>query len=85
VSHGYTPPRMQHKLKRSELDGLAELYSLDAGKVETLLDLAEARPSRAEELKFLGACLRIGGVLSLAAGLVFFVAANWGEIAVFAH
>jgi uncharacterized membrane protein len=74
---------MQHKLKRSELDGLAEFYSLDAGKVETLLDLAEARPSRAEGLKFLGTCLRVGGVLSLAAGLVFFVAANWGEIAVF--
>ena len=28
-------------------------------------------------------CLRIAGVLSLAAGLVFFVAANWSEIAVF--
>ena len=27
--------------------------------------------------------LRIGGILSLAAGLVFFVAANWSEFAVF--
>jgi uncharacterized membrane protein len=74
---------MQPQLKREELDGLAEFYSLDGGKVETLLDLAAARPSRTEELRFFGACLRIGGVLSLAAGLVFFVAANWGEITVF--
>jgi uncharacterized membrane protein len=74
---------MKPKVKREELDGLAEFYSLDDRKVETLLDLATARPSRAEGLKFLGACLRIGGVLSLATGLVFFVAANWGEIEVF--
>jgi uncharacterized membrane protein len=74
---------MQPKLKRSELDGLAESYSLTATKVEPLLELADARPSRAEGLRFLGTCLRIAGVLSLAAGLVFFVAANWGEITVF--
>ena len=74
---------MQPKLKRSELDGVAESYSLTATKVEALLELADARPSRAEGLRFLGTCLRIAGVLSLAAGLVFFVAANWSEIAVF--
>jgi len=74
---------MQPKLKRSELDGLAEFHSLTPTKVETLLDLANARPSRAEGLRFLGLCLRIAGILSLAAGLVFFVAANWARIAVF--
>lgn len=74
---------MQPKVKRSELDGLAEFHSLDASKVEALLELAEARPSRAEGLRFLGTCLRIAGVLSLAAGLVFFVAANWSRFAVF--
>src|SRR5688572_10227099 len=74
---------MQPKLKRSELDGLAESYSLTTTKVEALLELADARPTRAEGLRFLGTCLRIAGVLSLAAGLVFFVAANWSEIAVF--
>jgi uncharacterized membrane protein len=74
---------MQPKLKRSELDGLAEFHSLTPTKVETLLDLADARPSRAEGLRFLGLCLRIAGILSLAAGLVFFVAANWARIAVF--
>ena len=80
---GYTPPRMQPNLKRSELDGLAEFHSLTPTKVEALLDLADARPSRAEGLRFLGFCLRIAGILSLAAGLVFFVAANWARIAVF--
>ena len=74
---------MQPKLKRSELDGLAEFYSLDSARTETLLELAEARPSPAEGLRFLATCLRIAGVLSLASGLVFFVAANWSEIAVF--
>ena len=74
---------MQPKLKRSELDGLAEFHSLTPTKVEALLDLADARPSRAEGLRFLGLCLRIAGILSLAAGLVFFVAANWDRFAVF--
>ena len=74
---------MQPKLKRSELDGLAEFHSLTPTKVEALLDLANARPSRAEGLRFLGLCLRMAGILSLAAGLVFFVAANWARIAVF--
>jgi len=83
VRRGYTPSRMQPKLKRSELDGLAEFHSLTPTKVEALLDLANARPSRAEGLRFLGLCLRIAGILSLSAGLVFFVAANWARIAVF--
>ena len=74
---------MQPRLKRSELDGLAEFYSLDVPQTVTLLELAEARPSRAESLHFLAICVRIAGVLSLAAGLVFFVAANWSRITVF--
>jgi hypothetical protein len=74
---------MQPRLKRGELDKLAEFYSLDPERTRTLLDLADARPSRAEGLRFLGACLRIAGVISLAAGLVFFVAANWSQISVF--
>ncbi len=74
---------MQPKLKRSELDHLAKFYSLDEQQVESMLGIAGARPSRAEGRHFLANCLRIAGVLSLAAGLVFFVAANWSEIAVF--
>jgi uncharacterized membrane protein len=83
VRRGYTPARMQPKLKRSELDGLAEFYALDSPRTETMLELAQARPSRVEGLHFLAISLRIAGVLSLAAGLVFFVAANWSRIAVF--
>ncbi|HEU4780747.1 MAG TPA: DUF2157 domain-containing protein [Steroidobacteraceae bacterium] len=74
---------MQPKVKRSELDALAEFHALDVRKVETMLELVDARPTRAEGLRFLGTCLRIAGVLSLAAGLVFFVAANWSRFAVF--
>jgi uncharacterized membrane protein len=62
---------------------LAQAWSLDERGVETLFHLADARPSRAEGLQFLSQCLRIAGVLSVAAGVVFFVAANWSRIAVF--
>lgn len=70
-------------LKRSELDHLAKFHSLDEQGIESMFEAAGARPGRAEGREFLGQCLRIGGVLSLAAGLVFFVAANWSEITVF--
>jgi uncharacterized membrane protein len=83
VRHGYTAAHMQARPNRSELDRLAEFYSLDTPRTELMLELAGARPSRLEGLRFLAICLRIAGVLSLAAGLVFFVAANWGEISVF--
>jgi uncharacterized membrane protein len=74
---------MQPKLKRGELDQLAKFYSLDEARIETLFGITGARPTRAEGLAFLGQCLRIGGILSLAASVVFFVAANWSRIAVF--
>jgi uncharacterized membrane protein len=74
---------VQPRLKRGELDPLAKFYSLDPPRVETLLSLADARPTRLEGRIFLANVLRISGVLSLAAGLVFFVAANWSEIAIF--
>lgn len=74
---------VQPKLKRSELDHLARFYSLDAPGVESMFAAAEARPTRVEGLRFLAHCLRIAGVLSLAAGLVFFVAANWSRLEVF--
>jgi uncharacterized membrane protein len=72
---------VQPKLKRSELDHLAKFYSLDEGRVESLLSLSAARPSRAETRRFAAFCLGIAGLLSLAAGVVFFVAANWSDIA----
>ncbi len=78
----YSPP-MSARVKRDELDRIARSYSLDATAVESLLDAADARPSRADRQDFLAGCARHGGVLSLAAGIVFFVAANWGRMAVF--
>lgn len=74
---------MQPVPNRSELDHLARFHSLDEPSIETLLALAQARPSRAEGRQFLAQCLRIGGLLSLAAGVVFLIAANWSEVAVF--
>ena len=74
---------MQPHLKRGELDHLAKFYSLDQARIETLFELSGARPTRAEGLAFLGKLLRIGGIISLAASLVFFVAANWSRFAVF--
>ncbi len=74
---------MQPHLKRGELDHLAKFYSLDQARIETLFELSGARPSRAEGLAFLGKLLRIGGIVSLAASLVFFIAANWSKFAVF--
>jgi len=79
----YTPPRMQPKLNRAELDRLAEYYGLEADGVHTLLDIAGARPGRRASLHFLSRMLFAGGVLSLAAGVVFFVAANWSRFEVF--
>jgi uncharacterized membrane protein len=76
-------PRVQTRPTRAELDRLAQHCSLDPRASAALLDLADARPSRTESLTFLGRCFRYAGVLSLGASIVFFVAANWGEIPVF--
>jgi len=74
---------MPSKLKRAELDRLAEIHSLNAAGVESMLDLAGARPTTSESLQFLARTLALGGLLSLAAGIVFFVAANWSRLAIF--
>lgn len=69
--------------KRDELDRIAAHHSLGEAGVSTMLEIAGARPHRNATLGFLANVARIGGVLSLAAGVVFFVAANWSRIAVF--
>jgi uncharacterized membrane protein len=74
---------MQSRLTRAELDQVAGHYQLDRGGVDVLLDAAGARPSAAESRRFLQRMLGIGGLVSLAASLVFFVAANWSRLAVF--
>jgi uncharacterized membrane protein len=76
---------MQPVPKRDELDRIAANYSLDEAGVSAMLEIAGAQPGRAAVHGFLGRTARIGGVLSLAAGVVFFVAANWSRIAVFSR
>ena len=47
-----------------------------------MLAVARARPDPAELRRFVGKLFELAGALSLAAGLVFFVAANWDALAV---
>jgi len=69
-------------MNRTELDALAAHHRLSPQAVETMLAIARARPDAAELRRFVGKLLRLAGALSLAAGLVFFVAANWSTLAV---
>jgi uncharacterized membrane protein len=80
---GILAANMQPVPKRDELDRIAANYSLGEAGVSAMLEIAGARPGRAAVLGFLARAARIGGVLSLAAAVVFFVAANWSRIAVF--
>ncbi len=68
---------------RVQLDSLAAHHVMREAAVESMLELAGARPSLDETQRFVNRCLRIAGILALAAAVVFFVAANWSVIAVF--
>ncbi len=57
-------------------------HHLGPSEVELALTLAHARPIPADTSRFLIRALLLAGVLSLAAGLVFFVAANWNALRV---
>jgi uncharacterized membrane protein len=65
------------RASRAELDALVEHHRLGPSAVEALLALAGARPTPGENLQFARRLLGLGGVLSLLAAVVFFVAANW--------
>jgi uncharacterized membrane protein len=67
-------------MNRKELDELIEHYQLTAHQVERALALAHARPTAPETSRFAIRTLLLSGVLSLAAGIVFFIAANWSEL-----
>ena len=67
---------------RRDLDALAHHHGLPRPAIEALLELGGARPTREEDLRLVRRGLGLGGVLSVAAGVVFFVAANWEAIAV---
>jgi uncharacterized membrane protein len=67
-------------MNRKELDRLVAHYQLTPPQTERTLTLAQARPTPSETLRFAHRALMLAGVLSLAAGIVFFVAANWSEL-----
>jgi uncharacterized membrane protein len=69
-------------MNRKELDAFVAHHALAPAGVEVALELAGARPSPADLARFAGRMLKLAGVLSLAAGLVFFIAANWEALAV---
>jgi uncharacterized membrane protein len=70
-------------MKRAELDAFVAHHGLSRSEVEITLELADARPS-AEALRHaLIRMLSLGGLLSIAAGIIFFIAANWELFAVF--
>jgi uncharacterized membrane protein len=70
-------------MNRKVLDALAAHHGLTRDGVEEMLELAGARPSGAELHRFVTRMLQLAGVLSIAAGVVFFVAANWSAFPVF--
>jgi len=69
-------------MNRKELDAFVEHHQLSAGSVDLALTLAGARPTAAETHRFATRVLMLAGILSLAAGIVFFVAANWQALKV---
>lgn len=69
-------------MNRKELDALAAHHGLGEDGVASMLSLARARPTRVELVAFGVRLLQLSGVLSIAAGVVFFVAANWSALAV---
>lgn len=72
-------------MNRRELDAFVAHYKLSPAAVAAALDAAGARPSVGEIRLFMVRSLRLAGVLSLAAGVVFFIAANWEEFGVAAR
>jgi len=69
-------------MNRNELDAFVEHHQLSATNVDLALTLAGARPTPAETHRFAVRVLMLAGMLSLAAGVVFFVAANWDALRV---
>lgn len=69
-------------MNRSELDAFVAHHLLSPNAVDAVLDITNARPNAGEIRQFSIRLLQLAGVLSIAAGVVFFVAANWSEIGV---
>ena len=70
-------------MNRSELDAFASARRLSAEAVAAALALTGNRPSSSEWRTFTTRLLEGLGVLGLAAGAIFFVAANWQDCGLF--
>ena len=53
--------------------------------IDAALSLAGLRPARAEWREFALRAMRLGGILSLAAGMIFLVAFNWDNLGMYAR
>lgn len=69
-------------MNRSELDAFVAHHQLSPAAIDAAFEIARAQPNASEMRRFAVRLLQLAGVLSLAAGVVFFVAANWSELAV---
>lgn len=69
-------------MNRQQLDAFVQGRVLSRAAIEAAFELTRARPSVEETDGFFTRLLRLAGALSLAAGIVFFVAANWEALAV---
>lgn len=69
-------------IDRHTLDSFLAAHRLGIEGVNAALDAANARPTRDELRRFATSTMRLAATLSIAAGVIFFVAANWDEIAV---
>lgn len=69
-------------MNRKVLDAFAAHHGLSVDAIEAALALADARPTPDEMKRFGVRLLHLAGVLSMAAGVVFFVAANWAALGI---
>jgi uncharacterized membrane protein len=69
-------------MHRRQLDAFVARYKLSGASVEAAFDIAGARPTAADVRRFAMRVLQLAGVLSVAAGVVFFIAANWQDLGV---
>lgn len=69
-------------MNRTELDAFAAHHRLSPAAIDAVFEITRARPGSDEARQFAVRMLQLAGVLSLAAGVVFLVAANWSKLGV---
>ena len=78
--HTTSPATVDEPIDRDSLDALVAHHGLGVADVQATLEIARARPTREELGRFVVVLLRLSGVLSMVAGIVFFIAANWAGL-----